>query len=133
MKESPKGRTILLAEDDPFISRMYQTKLQSSGFGVLMAANGREAAELVSSDHPDLLMLDLDMPEMTGWQALEKLRTDGFDFSTMPVIILTNSSKPEDRDRAKEYAADYLVKSDITPRQVLDIINEKLGINAAEK
>jgi len=126
-EDNAKGRLILLAEDDPFISRMYQTKLESGGFSVAMAGNGREAVEIITGDHPDLVMLDLDMPEMTGWQALEKLRTDGFDFSTMPIIILTNSSKAEDRDRAKEFAADYLVKADITPRQVLDIINAKLG------
>ena len=127
-EDGAKGKLILLAEDDPFISRMYQTKLESSGYGVAMAANGREAVEQIGENHPDLLMLDLDMPEMTGWQALGKLRTDGFDFSTMPIIILTNSSKAEDRDRAKEYAADYLVKSDVTPREVLDIINKKLGV-----
>jgi len=126
-EDNAKGRLILLAEDDPFISRMYQTKLETGGFSVAMAGNGREAVEIINNDHPDLVMLDLDMPEMTGWQALEKLRADGFDFSTMPIIILTNSSKVEDRDRAKEYAADYLVKADITPRQVLDIINTKLG------
>jgi DNA-binding response OmpR family regulator len=121
-------RVILIAEDDPFISRMYQTKLQGAGFEVRVVTNGREAVDAINSARPGLLMLDLDMPEMTGFQALSKLRADGFDFDGMPIIILTNSSKAEDRDRALEFSADYLVKSDITPREVLDIINQKLNL-----
>jgi CheY-like chemotaxis protein len=125
--QNSNDRVILIAEDDPFISRMYQTKLQGAGFEVRLASNGREAVDAINSARPRLLMLDLDMPEMTGFQALSKLRTDGFDFADLPIIILTNSSKAEDRDRAMDFGAEYLVKSDVTPREVLDIISQRLN------
>jgi len=127
--DGAKGKQILIAEDDPFISRMYQTKLIGAGFEVKMAANGLEAVTIIKMELPSLLLLDLDMPEMTGFQALEELVAAAIDLSAMPVIILTNSSKSEDRERAKGFGAEYLVKADITPKQVLDKINSKLDVS----
>src|SRR5438309_1675269 len=86
------GKTILIAEDDPFISRMYETKLKSSGYGVIVENNGRDAYEQIKAQHPNLIMLDLNMPELSGFEVLAALKSDSFDFSTSPVIVLTNSS-----------------------------------------
>jgi two-component system KDP operon response regulator KdpE len=122
------GRTILIAEDDPFISRMYEIKLQAVGFKVIIKNNGRDAYETIKSEHPSLAVLDINMPELSGLDVLAALQGDGFDFSAMPVIVLTNSNELPDRQRARSFGAEYLVKAELTPRQVLDMINKKLGL-----
>ena len=122
-----QGKTILLAEDDPFIARMYQVKLSSAGFGVTLKTNGREAYEAIKSDKPSLAMLDINMPELSGLEVLGALATDGFDFTATPVIVLTNSSDMDDRKKAEGYGAQYVVKAEVTPRQVLNLIDQKLG------
>lgn len=120
------GKKILIAEDDPFIMRMYQTKLEGAGFTVIVKTNGRDAFEAIKTDRPDLLLTDINMPELSGLEVLSALQGDGFDFTGMPIIVLTNSSNIEDRKIALSYGADYLVKAELTPRQVLDRIVEKL-------
>lgn len=127
--ESKAGKTILIAEDDPFISRMYQIKLEAGGFKVILKTNGRDAYEAVKAEHPDLAILDVNMPELTGLEVLGALQGDGFDFSSMPVIVLTNSNEVSDRKKATSYGAEYLVKAELTPRQVLDMISQKLGLD----
>jgi two-component system alkaline phosphatase synthesis response regulator PhoP len=121
-------KVVLIAEDDPFISRMYQIKLESAGFNVILKTNGRDAYEAIKSDHPNLAVLDINMPELTGLEVLSALQNDNFDFSAMPVIVLTNSSELSDRNTAHSYGAEYLVKAELTPREVLNMISEKLGV-----
>jgi CheY-like chemotaxis protein len=125
--EPTPGKTILIAEDDPFISRMYQIKLEGAGLRVIVKNNGRDAFEAIKSEHPNLAILDINMPELSGLEVLAALQNDGFDFSAMPVIVLTNSSELADRKKAQEFGAEYLVKAELTPRQVLNIISEKIG------
>ncbi len=132
-EDSPTSDTklILIAEDDPFISRMYQIKLEGAGLKVIVKNNGRDAYEAVRSEHPNMAILDINMPELSGLDVLQTLQNDGFDFQAMPVIVLTNSSDLSDRKRAQGFGAEYLVKAELTPREVLNIIDEKLGIKPA--
>ncbi len=123
------AKLILIAEDDPFISRMYQIKLEGAGFRVIVKNNGRDAYEAAKTEHPALCVFDINMPELSGLEVLGALQNDGFDFKDMPVIVLTNSSEISDRNKARSYGADYLVKAELTPRQVLNLISEKLGTN----
>ncbi len=125
------GKTILIAEDDPFISRMYEIKLEGAGFQVILKNNGRDAFEAIKAEHPNLAVLDINMPELSGLEVLGALQNDGFDFSTMPVIVLTNSSELADRQKAQSFGAEYLVKAELTPREVLNMINTKLGLDDA--
>jgi CheY-like chemotaxis protein len=125
------AKTILIAEDDPFISRMYQIKLEAGGFRVIVKNNGRDAFEAIKSEHPNLALLDINMPELTGLEVLSALQNDGFDFGSMPVIVLTNSSELSDRNKARSFGAEYLVKAELTPREVLDMISQKLGLEPA--
>jgi CheY-like chemotaxis protein len=126
------GKTILIAEDDPFISRMYQIKLEGAGFRVIAKNNGRDAFEAIRSQHPNLAVLDINMPELSGLEVLAALQNDSFDFAAMPVIVLTNSSDLADRNKAHSFGAEYLVKAELTPREVLNIINSKLGIEQSD-
>lgn len=119
------GKVIVLAEDDPFISRMYTTKLTSAGYQIHLANNGREAYELVKSTNPNLVMMDINMPELTGFEVIKALKNDGFDLKK--IIVLTNSPDTADRDTAKVLGVEFLVKADLTPREVLDKINARLA------
>lgn len=130
-QQPPNGKKILIAEDDPFISRMYETKLTAAGYEVLLKNTGREAYEEVKRSMPNLLMLDLNMPEMSGLELLAALNAEGVDMTSCPVMVLTNSSNPKDRDVAMRYGAEYFIKAELTPRDVLDHINQKLGNAAA--
>ncbi|MDB5178635.1 MAG: response regulator [Patescibacteria group bacterium] len=123
----PDNKLILIAEDDPFISRMYQIKLESGGYRVIVKNNGRDAFEAIKGEHPDLAVLDINMPELSGLEVLAALQTDGFDFDSMPVIVLTNSSELSDRNKAHSFGAEYLVKAELTPREVLNLIGAKLN------
>ena len=120
------NKSVLIAEDDPFISRMYQIKLTNGGYNVTVKNNGREAFESIKASKPSLIMLDLNMPELSGLEVLAALKNDNFDFAKTPVVVLTNSSKDDDRKTAQGYGAEYLVKAELTPKQVLEIINNKL-------
>ena len=122
---------IIIAEDDPFISRMYQIKLELAGYSVVIKTNGRDAYEAIKTDHPVLAMLDINMPEMTGLEVLAALSRDNFDMKATPMIVLTNSSRDDDRALATRYGADYVIKAELTPRQVLDMISLKAPLEEA--
>jgi DNA-binding response OmpR family regulator len=74
------------------------------------------------------MLLDINMPELSGFEVLAALKSDGFDFDACPVLILTNSSNAEHRTMADSYGADYMIKAELTPREVLEHINSRLGI-----
>jgi CheY-like chemotaxis protein len=122
------GKTILIAEDDPFIARMYETKLTMGGYQVILKSNGREAYDALRESTPDLVLIDINMPELTGFEVLQALKAEGVKLDPDKVIILTNSSGTENQDKAKEFGVDFIIKADLTPKAVLDKINQKLGI-----
>jgi CheY-like chemotaxis protein len=123
---STSKKLILIAEDDPFISRMYQIKLEGAGFNVIVKNNGRDAYETIKQERPALVILDINMPELTGLEVLQALSNDGVTTKDIPAFVLTNSSELADRKRALSYGAEYLVKAELTPRQVLNMIADKL-------
>lgn len=122
------GKSILLAEDDPFISRMYATKLTNAGYKVDWANNGRDAFDFIKSNNPDLVLLDINMPELTGFDVIRALQADGVVNLSGKVIILTNSANPADRKMANDLGVDYVVKAELTPRDVVEKISQKLGV-----
>lgn len=124
--ETPRA-DIVLAEDDPFISRMYMVKLQNAGLNIVLARSGRAAAEEITKNQPRLVMLDINMPELTGFEVYDVLKNNHYDWSRTAVIFLTNSSQKEDVERAKKLGCDYIIKSDSTPKQVLELIESKLN------
>ena len=126
------GKTIFIAEDDPFIARMYETKLGAAGFTVVLASNGRDAYEGLKAAKPDLLLLDINMPELSGFQVLAALVADGVDLAGLPIMVLTNSSNMQDMKTAQSFGAEYMIKAELTPRSVLERIQKKLGLPIAD-
>ena len=117
---------ILLVEDDKILSNMYQIKLSHAGYEIQTAENGEDGLKLMKSFHPDIVLMDLMMPIMDGFEALKKAKADP-EIKDIPIIILTNLSQKEDAEKTlKTGAIDFIIKSDLTPTQVLEKIKSHL-------
>lgn len=121
---------IAIIEDDVAISQMYRIKFESEGFEVETAENGKLGLELVEQMKPDIILLDLMMPEMTGDEMLVKLRATAWGKDTK-VIILTNMGEQEAPTIIKQLGVNrFIVKAEMTPRQVAEMVRKELGIAA---
>lgn len=99
---------ILVAEDDRNVARLMQLVLKNEGFDVILAENGRRALELLDSEHIDVILLDIMMPEINGFEFLETIRANNID---TPVIVTSAKNLPEDRCQGFISGADdYIVK-----------------------
>jgi two-component system phosphate regulon response regulator PhoB len=117
--------TILLAEDDPDIRHLVSTKLRRSGFDVVETADGVEALDAARRAHPDLILLDVRMPRLGGFEVLRELRADP-GTAGLPILILTARARAVDVELA--YAAgatDYIVKP-FSPRELVRRVEEAL-------
>lgn len=120
-------KRILLVEDDDFLAKMYKQKFKLEGFDVLYASNGEDGLTMVRNEHPDLVLLDVIMPKMNGWQFLEKMRNELADYSP-PVILLTNLGQNSDVKKGMSLGVvDYLIKAHFTPSEVVNKIKEVLN------
>lgn len=119
---------IAIIEDDPVISQMYRMKFEADGFDVQMASNGKSGIDLVKEFLPDMILLDLQMPEMGGAEALEIMRKNSWG-KNIPVIILTNMGEEESPKSLKSLGIhSYIVKANLTPRQVVQQVKEALNL-----
>ena len=114
------SKVVLLVEDNDFIRNMYQLKLAKADLTVIEAIDGRMALQRITEQKPDLVLLDLMMPNVGGLEVLKDLKKQGV-LPNLPVIVLTNVMDPQTIDEAKQLGAkDYIVKTDLTPSQVID-------------
>jgi DNA-binding response OmpR family regulator len=119
---------IAIIEDDPVISQMYRMKFEADGFDVQLANNGLKGAALVADFRPDIILLDIQMPELDGVGALKKIRELKTAKDT-PVIILTNLGEEESPKELRSLGIyGYIVKANLTPRQVVQHVKEALGL-----
>lgn len=119
---------IAIIEDDPVISQMYRFKFEAANFEVELANNGKRGVEMVKSFRPDLILLDLQMPEMDGTEALSLIRKEDWG-KKIPVIILTNTGEEESPKKLRELGIhSYIVKANLTPSQVVDKVKSALNI-----
>ncbi len=120
-----------IIEDDQAISQMYRIKFQSEGFDVETAENGKLGLQLCEQMNPDIILLDLMMPEMTGDQMLAEMRKTTWGAKTQ-VIILTNMGEQEIPDSVNKLGVSAVVlKADMTPRQVAELVKKQSTINKA--
>jgi DNA-binding response OmpR family regulator len=119
-------RTILVAEDDRFLRRAAEVALTQRGFRVLTARDGQEALALARQHTPDLLLLDLLMPKLSGGQVLRALRADAAT-RALPVLILSNSSSGFDmQDAARLNVVGYWIKANISITELGDRVTALL-------
>jgi DNA-binding response OmpR family regulator len=122
-----KPTKIAIIEDDSVISQMYRMKFEAEGYDVQMAANGRLGIELVEKMRPDIILLDIRMPEMDGTQALTEIRKHDWG-KHIPVLVLTNVGEEEAPAELKNLNIhSYIVKAELTPRQVTEKVKEALA------
>jgi len=117
---------IVIIEDDPTISQMYRIKFESDGFEVHLAVNGQIGINVAEKVRPDIILLDLQMPEMDGTEALKIIRSRDWG-KTVPVIILTNLGEEEAPHELRSLGVDsYIVKANYTPRQVVEQVKSAI-------
>src|SRR6478609_9445493 len=118
---------IAIVEDDLAIAQMYRLKFEAEGYRVDIAENGKLGLELCEQMKPDLVLLDLMMPEMNGDEMLEKMRATDWGKDTK-VIILTNVGQQEAPDQLKDlHVSAYIVKAEMTPKQVAELAKKQLA------
>lgn len=118
---------IAIVEDDPVISQMYRMKFEADGFDVQLANDGKKGVALVEHFTPDIVLLDIQMPEMNGQEALAAIRKQAWG-KDIPVIILTNLGEEEAPKGIRSLGIhSYIVKAELTPRQVVQRVKDALG------
>lgn len=118
---------IAIIEDESAIRRMYALKLQFSQFKVVEAGDGIEGLEVIEKEQPDLILLDLMMPKMTGDEMLRELRNTEWG-KDIPVIVLTNISKDEaPRTLWHLGISDFIIKANSTPQKIVEHVEQVLS------
>ena len=118
---------ILLVEDDSFLLGMYATKFEIEGFKVVMAEDGEKAFKLAVKEMPDIILLDIILPKVNGFEVLRQLKAT-VATAKIPVLLLTNlSQKDEIEQGLKMGAEDYLIKAHFMPSEVVDKIKKVLN------
>jgi two-component system KDP operon response regulator KdpE len=117
-----EGHRILVVDDEQRMVRFIRLNLEHDGFQVISAYNGKEALDQVRNALPDLILLDVMMPDIDGFQVLGKIR----EFSTVPVIMLTAKGEEDDRVRGLELGADDYVTKPFSPRELVSRVRAVL-------
>lgn len=125
-RKDPRMSTVLIVEDTELLRRMYADSLMKDGYDVITATDGLDAMEALRTERPDLILLDLIMPNMGGLEALARVKADP-NLRHIPVLILSNLGQDEDIQKALEIgAADYMIKNDVRPADISLRINTLL-------
>ncbi len=120
---------VLLTEDDQSLLKIYSNKLRLSGFDVSMATTGDESLRKAAAEQPDIILLDLILPNKDGFLVLEELKAKD-DTKHIPVIILSNLGQEADIARGKKLgAADYLIKSDVSLADLVSKVKKYIHLS----
>jgi DNA-binding response OmpR family regulator len=120
------ARRILLAEDDRFLRKAAAARLRQGGFAVLTAVDGEEAVRVARAERPDLVLLDLIMPKIQGFEVLKALKEDPAT-AFIPVIVLSNLGQERDVQRAMELGAvAYFIKAHLSLHELVQRVGEAL-------
>ncbi len=120
------AKRILVCDDDPVILRLLQVNLELEGYAVLLAHNGEHAIEVATDEHPDLVILDIMMPRLDGYQTCERLKANDAT-KEIPVVFLSAKAQQADIDRGKEFGvADYLTKP-FDPDDLIEVVHRLVG------
>ncbi|HEX9594661.1 MAG TPA: response regulator [Candidatus Saccharimonadales bacterium] len=120
-------KKVAIVEDDLAISQMYRLKFEAEGYDVAVAENGQVGLEVIEGFRPDVVLLDMMMPQMNGDEVLKNMRSHDWGKDT-PVLILTNMGKEEaSRSLESLNVHSYIVKAEMTPKQVAERVRVVLG------
>lgn len=129
MEVAQTKKKILLVEDDDALANVYTVRLESEGFEIKRVSNGEEALSNALEFKPDLILLDVMMPKVDGFEVLDILRNTP-QTANIKIIVLTALSQESDRERASSLGADdYLVKSQVVIADVVDKVKQHLDMD----
>lgn len=114
---------IVVADDDPDILNIISMSLEAMGHQVSRATNGREAVDAVKAQHPDLVVMDLMMPEVDGYQATKELKSDP-GTASIPVLALTAKAMRGDEEKGRQAGVDAYITKPFRISQVIEVINQ---------
>ena len=124
---------IAIIEDEEILIDVLSKKLETEGYEVRSAENGEKGLSLIKTFNPDLILLDILMPKMNGYEVLAALN-ESFGIDNMPpVIIISNSGQPVEIDRARDLGAkDFIIKAQFTPEEVLEKVDKIMGTDKSQ-
>jgi len=121
------AKKILMVEDEEIMIDLLQRKIAQEGYEISVARNGEEGLAAMKEKKPDLVLLDIIMPKMGGFEVMEKMQKDK-DLKKIPVIVISNSGQPVEIDRAQKMGAeDWLIKTEFDPQEVIEKIKKQIG------
>jgi CheY-like chemotaxis protein len=118
---------ILIVEDDPDCRTIYQTALEGFGYEVLIAAQGAEGVHLARRHRPDLILMDIRMPVMDGWEAIRYLKADPYTCRIPVCAISAHVPQPEDQERVQRMGFDCFLMKPIDPKQIVAEVEKRIG------
>ncbi len=120
---------VLLVEDDSFLGYLFSTSIRESGLELIYVTSGEDALEKMRSEKPDIVLLDIILPGINGYEVLQRIKADFSDMN-VPVIMISNLGDQASMNRAKELGATYyFVKSNVLPRDIIQKVREVLKID----
>lgn len=123
---NPGKAKIVLAEDDQFISRAYTDGLRRAGYEVVTAMDGNAAIAIIKAEKPDIILLDIIMPEKNGFEVIEEIKKDP-ELSAIPIIVLSNLGQDTDIQKGRDLGAnDYFIKSNLSMAEVVAKVEQHL-------
>lgn len=127
-KENGSGTKILIVEDDKFLRDLIIRKLKSEGYEVIFAVDGEEALKKIKEEKPNLILLDLILPGIDGFEILKQVKSDSSEkIKDIPVIILSNLGQRDDVEKGINLGAvDFLIKAHFTPAEIVDKVRQVL-------
>jgi len=121
------AKKVLIIEDESIILSLLKKKLEKEEYEVSTAVNGEEGVKKAKEIKPDVILLDIVMPKLGGFEVMEKLNEDE-SLKDIPVIVVSNSGQPVELDRARELGAkDWLVKTEFDPQEVIKKVKKQIG------
>ena len=120
-------KKVLVVEDEQLIADLLQKKMREEGYYAFVAKDGEEALAQIREERPDIVLLDIVLPRLNGFEVLSEMRKDE-ELRKIPVIIISNSGQPTEIEKAKEAGVrDWLVKTEFDPQEVLEKVQRQIG------
>lgn len=126
-KNQNSAKKILIMEDEEIMRDLLKKKLAQEGYEVFIGRDGAEGLEIAQKIQPDLILLDIIMPKMGGFEVMEEIKQIE-QLKNIPIIVVSNSGQPVELDKAKKLGAkDWLIKTEFDPQEVTDKIKKQIG------
>jgi len=120
-------KKILIVEDEEILLDLLRKKLINQGYSVVVARDGGEGLRIMREEKPDLVLLDIIMPKLGGFEVMEEMQKDN-KLKNIPIIIVSNSGQPVEIEKARELGAkDWLIKTEFDPQEVVEKVIKQIG------